>query len=54
MYSGWLFFRYMIIGVYVGAATVGAAAWWFMVHDQGPKLSYYQLVSQLDLALTLT
>nr|2VOY_D Chain D, SARCOPLASMIC/ENDOPLASMIC RETICULUM CALCIUM ATPASE 1 [Oryctolagus cuniculus] len=23
----WLFFRYMAIGGYVGAATVGAAAW---------------------------
>jgi len=21
--SGWLFFRYMVIGIYVGAATVG-------------------------------
>uniref|UniRef100_A0A1I8F7Z4 Cation_ATPase_C domain-containing protein n=1 Tax=Macrostomum lignano TaxID=282301 RepID=A0A1I8F7Z4_9PLAT len=25
--SGWLFFRYMAIGTYVGCATVGAAAW---------------------------
>ncbi|CAC5382028.1 ATP2A [Mytilus coruscus] len=41
--SGWLFFRYMAIGIYVGCATVGAAAWWFMVYDHGPKLNYYQL-----------
>lgn len=41
----WLFFRYMCIGVYVGAATVGAAAWWFMVYEKGPQLNYYQLVS---------
>lgn len=41
--TGWLFFRYMSIGLYVGAATVGAAAWWFMVYEEGPKLNYYQL-----------
>lgn len=43
--SGWLFFRYMAIGVYVGAATVAASAWWFMFYENGPKVSYYQLVS---------
>ncbi|XP_061433723.1 sarcoplasmic/endoplasmic reticulum calcium ATPase 2 isoform X1 [Lethenteron reissneri] len=41
--SGWLFFRYMAIGGYVGCATVGAAAWWFMYAEDGPHLSYYQL-----------
>uniref|UniRef100_A0A2C9K8Q4 Calcium-transporting ATPase n=1 Tax=Biomphalaria glabrata TaxID=6526 RepID=A0A2C9K8Q4_BIOGL len=44
--TGWLFFRYMAIGIYVGAATVGAAAWWFMLYDKGPKLNYYQLTHQ--------
>ncbi|CAB1341342.1 unnamed protein product [Coregonus sp. 'balchen'] len=28
--SGWLFFRYLAIGGYVGAATVAAAAWWLL------------------------
>uniref|UniRef100_A0A8C1GS47 Calcium-transporting ATPase n=1 Tax=Cyprinus carpio TaxID=7962 RepID=A0A8C1GS47_CYPCA len=42
--SGWLFCRYLIIGCYVGAATVGAAAWWFMAAHDGPKLTFYQLV----------
>lgn len=42
--SGWLFFRYMVIGVYVGVATVGAAAWWFVLYNGGPQVSYYQLV----------
>ncbi|PWA30762.1 hypothetical protein CCH79_00009226 [Gambusia affinis] len=42
--SSWLFCRYLIIGCYVGAATVGAAAWWFMAAHDGPKLSFYQLV----------
>ncbi|XP_038126086.1 sarcoplasmic/endoplasmic reticulum calcium ATPase 2 isoform X2 [Cyprinodon tularosa] len=41
--SGWLFFRYLAIGGYVGAATVGAAAWWFTVSEGGPQLTIYQL-----------
>ena len=36
--------RYMAIGCYVGAATVGAAAWWFVLYEEGPQLNYYQLV----------
>ena len=43
--SGWLFFRYMVIGIYVGAATVFGYAWWFMFYPQGPGISFYQLVS---------
>lgn len=46
--SGWLFFRYMAIGGYVGAGTVGAAAWWFMIYQGGPQLSYYQLTHHLQ------
>ncbi|XP_076851790.1 sarcoplasmic/endoplasmic reticulum calcium ATPase 1 isoform X2 [Brachyhypopomus gauderio] len=41
--SGWLFFRYLAIGSYVGAATVAAAAWWFIYADDGPKVTFYQL-----------
>ncbi|XP_047232623.1 ATPase sarcoplasmic/endoplasmic reticulum Ca2+ transporting 1, like isoform X1 [Girardinichthys multiradiatus] len=41
--SGWLFFRYMAIGGYVGAATVGGAAWWFLYDTTGPGITYYQL-----------
>nr|XP_056719823.1 sarcoplasmic/endoplasmic reticulum calcium ATPase 1 [Euleptes europaea] len=41
--SGWLFFRYLAIGGYVGAGTVGAAAWWFMYADDGPGVTYHQL-----------
>jgi magnesium-transporting ATPase (P-type) len=43
--SRWLFFRYMVIGTYVGAATVFGYAWWFMYNPQGPQISYWQLVS---------
>jgi len=46
--SGWLFFRYMAIGGYVGAATVGAASWWFMYSPEGPQLTYWQLTHHLS------
>ncbi|KAM8879950.1 sarcoplasmic/endoplasmic reticulum calcium ATPase 2 isoform 2-T2 [Spinachia spinachia] len=46
--SSWLFCRYLIVGCYVGAATVGAAAWWFMAAHDGPKLSFYQLSHYLQ------
>jgi P-type Ca2+ transporter type 2A len=42
--DGWLFFRYMVIGTYVGAATVFGYAWWFMFYSEGPQISFYQLV----------
>uniref|UniRef100_A0AAQ4P7B5 Calcium-transporting ATPase n=1 Tax=Gasterosteus aculeatus aculeatus TaxID=481459 RepID=A0AAQ4P7B5_GASAC len=41
--SGWLFFRYLAIGCYVGAATVGAASWWFVAAEDGPRITFYQL-----------
>jgi len=46
--SGWLFFRYIAIGGYVGAATVGAAAWWFTTYEKGPQLNYYQLTHHMQ------
>ncbi|KAL2142095.1 hypothetical protein VTI28DRAFT_1550 [Corynascus sepedonium] len=41
--GGWLFFRYLIIGTYVGLATVAGYAWWFMFYSEGPQISFYQL-----------
>ncbi|XP_037664307.1 sarcoplasmic/endoplasmic reticulum calcium ATPase 3 isoform X3 [Choloepus didactylus] len=41
--SGWLFFRYLAIGVYVGLATVAAATWWFLYDAEGPRVTFYQL-----------
>jgi Ca2+ transporting ATPase len=41
--SKWLFFRYMAVGAYVGAATVGASLWWFLLYDDGPQLNFYQV-----------
>lgn len=43
----------MAIGGYVGAATVGAAAWWFMFSSTGPQMTYYQLVSMKTKVFTL-
>ena len=42
--GGWLFFRYMVIGIYVGVATVFGYAWWFMFNSEGPQISFWQLV----------
>lgn len=33
---------------YVGAATVGAAAWWFLYADDGPHVTYSQLVGRIE------
>merc|ERR550532_2674767 len=44
----WLFFRYMAIGVYVGAATVGASSYWFLFDSTGPQMSYYQLTHHMS------
>jgi len=29
----WVFFRYMVVGIYVGFATVGVFAYWYMYYD---------------------
>ncbi|KAG8824868.1 hypothetical protein FRC19_000922 [Serendipita sp. 401] len=39
----WLFFRYLVIGTYVGCATVFGYAWWFMFYEGGPQITWYQL-----------
>merc|ERR1712226_1797816 len=44
----WLFFRYMAIGVYVGAATVGSSSYWFLYDPTGPQMSYYQLTNHMS------
>lgn len=40
----WLFVRYMIIGMYVGFATVFAYTWWFVFYADGPQITITQLV----------
>jgi Ca2+ transporting ATPase len=41
--GGWLFLRYLIIGTYVGLATVAGYAWWFMYYAGGPQITFRQL-----------
>lgn len=41
-------FSYMAIGIYVGAATVGAATWWFLFSEAGPQMTYWQLTHHLS------
>ncbi|CAK9264959.1 unnamed protein product [Sphagnum jensenii] len=43
--NGWLFFRYVVIGAYVGLVTVGGFVWWFLYYENGPKLHWAELVS---------
>uniref|UniRef100_A0A0D9ZCN5 Calcium-transporting ATPase n=1 Tax=Oryza glumipatula TaxID=40148 RepID=A0A0D9ZCN5_9ORYZ len=43
--NGWLFFRYLIIGAYVGLATIAGFVWWFVYSEDGPRLPYSELVN---------
>eukprot|EP00033_Pygsuia_biforma_P001289 GCRY01001456.1.p1 GENE.GCRY01001456.1~~GCRY01001456.1.p1 ORF type:complete len:1025 (-),score=253.77 GCRY01001456.1:129-3125(-) len=43
--NGWMFFRYLLIGFYVGAATVGGAAWWYMYYEHGPRVTFAELTN---------
>ncbi|KIY51059.1 calcium-transporting ATPase [Fistulina hepatica ATCC 64428] len=39
----WLFFRYLVVGTYVGCATVFGYAWWFVLYRGGPQITFHQL-----------
>ena len=38
----------MVIGCYVGAATVGASSYWFLVDPTGPQMSFWQLTNHMQ------
>merc|ERR1711892_727093 len=44
----WLFFRYTVIGVYVGAATCGSSSYWFLYDPTGPQMSFWQLTNHMQ------
>jgi len=46
--NGWMFFRYMVIGIYVGFSTVFGSIWWFLAASSGPKVSFAQLSHSHD------
>jgi Ca2+ transporting ATPase len=48
--GGWIFFRYMVIGIYIGAATCGGYAWWYLEYEQGPRISWSELTNHLQCA----
>lgn len=48
----WLFVRYLIVGAYVGCATVFGYAWWFLWYGSGPQISFYQLVKSFSFLLS--
>lgn len=39
----WLLIRFLIIGAYVGFATVGSFGWWYLSNPEGPNLTWEQL-----------
>jgi Ca2+ transporting ATPase len=39
----WLFFRYMVVGAYVGAVTAAGFIWWFISYEHGPQMTWSQL-----------
>ena len=41
----WLFVRYLVVGLYVGLATVGAFGWWLMSYAEGPMMTWTELTS---------
>lgn len=44
--SGWVFFRYMIVGLYVGIATVGIFVYWYTMAETGDGhtlISFWEL-----------
>jgi P-type Ca2+ transporter type 2C len=45
--SGWVFFRYMVIGVYVGFATVGVFIYWYVFDTTAPDGHSLVTISQL-------
>lgn len=46
--DGWLFLRYLLIGTYIGLATILANAWWYTYYEGGPQISLWLLTHHLD------
>lgn len=48
--SGWVFFRYMVVGIYVGLATVAVFVFWFCFYDaeDGHPLVTFQQLRSFD------
>jgi Ca2+ transporting ATPase len=46
--DAWLFFRYMVIGVYVGVGTVGGFIWRYCYYEKGPLITFHALTHWND------
>jgi len=43
--NGWMFFRYLVIGIYVGIGTILGYIWYFLYASNGPQITYTQLIN---------
>ncbi len=43
--NGWLFTRYLVVGLYVGLVTVAGFLWWFLGYEAGGRISWTQLTA---------
>merc|ERR1711981_1084389 len=43
--SNWVFFRYMVVGLYVGFATVGVFGYWYIAYDWAGEAHQHTLIS---------
>lgn len=43
--DSWTFVRYMVIGLYIGFATVGGFIYWYLYYADGPQITYEQLTN---------
>jgi len=43
--NAWTFFRYMLIGLYIGVATVVGFIYWYLYFHDGPQITYQQLTN---------
>lgn len=41
--TNWTLFRFLLIGTYIGFATVAGFVWWFLYYGNGPHLQWNQL-----------
>lgn len=41
--NGWMFFRYMAVGIYVGIGTISGFIWWYLYAKGGPQITWEQL-----------
>merc|ERR1712224_1139157 len=48
--SNWVFFRYMVVGLYVGFATVGVFGYWYVSYDWAGEGHQHDLITYAQLS----